>query len=75
MIEGEIIHIHPKLDLVTTRFSELHDLGDLGNKIQLPSYFILYHYSIYRTKINTKFNLVNIFFGIYTDFGKKNPKI
>ena len=35
--------LHPKLDLVTTRFSELHNLV---NKSQLPSYFIIYHYSI-----------------------------
>ena len=35
--------VHPKLDLVTTRYSELHDLV---NKNQLPSYFILYQYSI-----------------------------
>ena len=34
---------YPKLDLVTTRFCELHDLV---NKFQLPSYFIIYHYSI-----------------------------
>ena len=35
--------IHPKLDLVTTRYSKLHDLV---NKTQLPSFFILYQYSI-----------------------------
>ena len=40
---GIYIYIHPKLDLVTTRYSELHDLV---NKPQLPSYFILYQYSI-----------------------------
>ena len=39
----ETKYIHPKLDLVTTRFSELHDLV---NKTQLPSYFIVYQYSI-----------------------------
>ena len=35
--------VHPKLDLVTTWFSELYDLV---NKTQLPSYFIVYQYSI-----------------------------
>ena len=38
-----MLDIHPKLDLVTTRYSELHDLM---NKPQLPSYFMLYQYSI-----------------------------
>ena len=38
-----IVNVHAKLDLVTTRFSELHNLV---NKSQFPSYFIIYHYSI-----------------------------